>query len=133
MLSLLAALAAMVCAIGRSSSSSSSDTLCSRDTPAAGAGTEYAVCVCHPFAPSHPPTLSPPIESPAMERSSELLGWSSGLNVVGAAFVWEEKDAVEPREAWPSGRTGTSAALGRAGGGGDEGLGVSAAGGVGSL
>ena len=56
--------------------------------------------------------------------------WSRGLTDVGSALctIWEEeKDAVDPRETWPTVRPGSSATEG------EEGLGVcsAATGGVG--
>lgn len=80
--------AAIVCAIGRSSSSSSSDTLSSRAILETGPVPPNACCVlCHPPVSPHPPSASPPIERPAMERSNVFEGWSSGLYDTGAALI----------------------------------------------
>ncbi len=96
----------------------------------------YAVCVCHPSEPCHPPRASPPIDKPAMERSRLCVGRSNGLNAADSALTtepWEpeENDAVEPCEKWPTVRFGTSATLVRRAGGGEAGLIGSSAGGVG--
>ena len=65
-----------------------------------------------------------------MDRSKEPCGRSSGLNAAGSALAWDEEkdDAVEPCDACPTARAGTSAAFATAGGGLAR-LGSSAAGG----
>ena len=105
-----------------------------RPAPAATAGEDGAEAAAVVKLTGHSKTAQKILEGVEFARAMRgRRRWFQAIEAAAALLELVDAKQVEPREAWPSGRAGTSAALGRAGGGGYEGLGVSAAGGVGSL